>query len=73
MNTTIIRDRIQEDWPFKRGHCLNPFEPLSWKIKLCKGWRKRYTSFKQFCENAIGKTSSAVNNWIRSAARNELP
>jgi hypothetical protein len=40
---------------------------ISWKIKLCKGWRKRYTSFKQFCENAIGKTSSAVNNWIRSA------
>lgn len=121
MNTTIISDRIQEDWPVKPGHCLNPFEPLfgsdipeselgrslydmaisieeayglgelidelpdlvlgikrnltswyeigliSWKIKLCKGWRKRYTSFKQFCENAIGKTSSAVNNWIRSA------
>jgi hypothetical protein len=40
---------------------------ISWKIKLCKGWRKRYTSFKQFCENAIGKTSSAVNNWIRAA------
>ncbi len=121
MNTTIISDRIQEDWPVKPGHCLNPFEPLfgsdipeselgrslydlaisieeayglgelidelpdlvlgikrnltswyeigliSWKIKLCKGWRKRYTSFKQFCENAIGKTSSAVNNWIRAA------
>jgi len=121
MNTTIIQDRIQEDWPVKPGHCLNPFEPLfgadtpeselgrslydmaisieeayglgelidelpdlvlgikrnltswyeigliSWKIKLCKGWRKRYTSFKQFCENAIGKTSSAVNNWIRAA------
>lgn len=121
MNTTIIRDRIQEDWPVKPGHCLNPFEPLlgsdipeselgrslynmaisieeayglgelidelpdlvlgikrnltswyeigliSWKIKLCKAWRKRYTSFKQFCENAIGKTSSAVNNWIRAA------
>jgi len=40
---------------------------ISWKIKLCKAWRKRYTSFKQFCENAIGKTSSAVNNWIRAA------
>jgi hypothetical protein len=121
MNTTIIQDRIQEDWTVKPGHCLNPFEPLfgadtpeselgrslydlavsideayglgelidelpdlvlgikrditswyeigliSWKIKLCKAWRKRYTSFKQFCENAIGKTSSAVNNWIRAA------
>ncbi|MCZ8249736.1 hypothetical protein [Microcystis sp. LE19-195.1E] len=121
MNTTIIQDRIQEDWPVKPGHCLNPFEPLfgsdipeselgrslydmaisieeayglgelldelpdlvlgikrnltswyeigliSWKIKLCKAWRKRYASFKQFCENAIGKTSSAVNNWIRAA------
>ena len=121
MNTTIISDRIQEDWPVTPGHCLNPFEPLfgsqtpendlgrslydlaisieesyglgelmddlpdlvlgikknltswyeigliSWKIKLCKAWRKRYTSFKQFCENAIGKTSSAVNNWIRAA------
>ena len=121
LNTTIIRDRIQEDFPVKPGHCLNPFEPLfgadipetdlgrslydmaisieeayglgelldelpdlvlgikrnltswyeigliSWKIKLCKGWRKRYASFKQFCEQAIGKTSSAVNNWIRSA------
>lgn len=121
MNTTIISDRIQEDWPVKPGHCLNPFEPLfgsdipeselgrslydtaisieeayglgelidelpdlvlgikrnltswyeigliSWKIKLCKAWRKRYTSFKQFCESAIGKTSSAVNNWIRAA------
>jgi hypothetical protein len=119
--TTIISDRIQEDWPVTPGHCLNPFEPLfgsdtpesdlgrslydlaisieesyglgelmddlpdlilgikknltswyeigliSWKIKLCKAWRKRYTSFKQFCENAIGKTSSAVNNWIRAA------
>lgn len=121
MNTTVIQSRIQEDWPVKPGHCLNPFEPLfgsdtpendlarslydtalyiekaygigelmgelpelilgikekmsswyeigliSWKIKLCKAWRKRYTSFKQFCENAIGKTSSAVNNWIRAA------
>lgn len=121
MNTTIINDQVQEDWPVKPGHCLNPFEPLfgsdipenelgrslydmaisieeayglgeltdelpdlvlgikknltswyeigliSWKIKLCKAWRKRYTSFKQFCENAIGKTSSAVNNWIRAA------
>jgi hypothetical protein len=121
MNTTIISDRIQEDWPVKPGHCLNPFEPLfgsdipesdlgrslydlaisieesyglgelmddlpdlvlgikrnltswyeigliSWKIKLCRAWKKRYTSFKQFCENAIGKTSSAVNNWIRAA------
>lgn len=119
--TTIIRDRIQEDFPVKPGHCLNPFEPLfgadipetdlvrslydmaisieesyglgelidelpdlvlgikqnltswyemgliSWKIKLCKAWRKRYASFKQFCEQAIGKTSSAVNNWIRAA------
>ena len=121
MNTTIIQDRIQEDWTVKPGHCLNPFEPLfgadtpeselgrslydlavsieeayglgelidelpdlvlgikrnlaswyeigliSWKIKLCKAWRKRYASFKQFCETAIGKTSSAVNNWIRAA------
>lgn len=121
MNTIVVSDRIQEDWPVKPGHCLNPFEPLfgsdtpesdlgrslydlaisieesyglgelmdelpnlvlgikqnlaswyeigliSWKIKLCKAWRKRYTSFKQFCENAIGKTSSAVNNWIRAA------
>jgi hypothetical protein len=40
---------------------------IAWKIKLCKAWEKRYTSFKQFCETAIGKTSSAVNNWIRSA------
>ncbi len=40
---------------------------ISWKIKLCKAWRKRYASFKQFCETAIGKTSSAVNNWIRAA------
>ena len=121
MTTTIIRDRIQEDFPVKPGHCLNPFEPLfgsdipetdlgrslydmaisieesyglgellddlpdlvlgikrnltswyemgliSWKIKLCKGWRKRYASFKQFCEQAVVKTSSAVNNWIRAA------
>ncbi|UGS10938.1 hypothetical protein [Microcystis aeruginosa] len=28
MTTTIISDRIQEDWPVKPGHCLNPFEPL---------------------------------------------
>ncbi len=121
MNTIVVKDRIQEDWPVKPGHCLNPFEPLlgsdtpendlarslydtalyieetyglgelmgelpdlilgikekmsswyeigliSWKIKLCKAWQKRYTSFKQFCENAIGKTSSSVNNWIRAA------
>ncbi|GCA81994.1 hypothetical protein MiTs_04016 [Microcystis aeruginosa NIES-2521] len=121
MNTIVVSDRIQEDWPVKPGHCLNPFEPLfgsdtpesglgrslydlaisieesyglgelmdelpnlvlgikqnltswyeigliSWKIKLCKAWRKRYSSFKQFCENAVGKTSSAVNNWIRAA------
>jgi hypothetical protein len=117
----FISDRIQEDFPVKPGHCLNPFEPLfgsetpqndlarslydlaieieqtyglgelieelpelvlgikknitSWyeiglftyKIKLCKAWRKRYGSFKEFCERAIGKTSSAVNNWIRAA------
>ena len=28
MTTTIISDRIQEDWPVTPGHCLNPFEPL---------------------------------------------
>jgi hypothetical protein len=38
---------------------------FTYKIKLCKAWRKRYGSFKEFCERAIGKTSSAVNNWIR--------
>ena len=28
MNTIVVKDRIQEDWPVKPGHCLNPFEPL---------------------------------------------
>jgi hypothetical protein len=40
---------------------------FTYKIKLCKAWRKRYGSFKEFCERAIGRTSSAVNNWIRAA------
>jgi predicted DNA binding CopG/RHH family protein len=39
----------------------------AWKVKLFKAWRKEYRSFKEFCENAIGKTSGAVNSWIRAA------
>jgi hypothetical protein len=39
----------------------------AWKIKLYKAWRKEYRSFKEFCETAIGRSSGAVNAWIRSA------
>jgi predicted DNA binding CopG/RHH family protein len=39
----------------------------AWKVKLFKAWRKEYRSFKEFCETAIGRSSGAVNAWIRSA------
>ncbi|MEG3439896.1 hypothetical protein V0288_22405 [Pannus brasiliensis CCIBt3594] len=39
----------------------------AWKIKLFKAWKKNFTSFKEFCETAIGRTPGAVNAWIRSA------
>jgi hypothetical protein len=39
----------------------------AFKIKLFKSWRKRFSSFKEFCERAIGRSSGAVNSWIRAA------
>jgi predicted DNA binding CopG/RHH family protein len=39
----------------------------AWKVKLFKAWRQEYRSFKEFCETAIGRSSGAVNAWIRSA------
>lgn len=45
-----------------------------WKIKLNRAWEaservlgKKASSFKEFCEKAIGRTVSSVNSWIRAA------
>jgi hypothetical protein len=40
---------------------------IAWKIKLQKAWKGKFGSFRDFCENAIGKTASCINNWIRAA------
>jgi hypothetical protein len=39
----------------------------AWKVKLFRGWERKYGSFKDFCEKALKKTSACINNWIRSA------
>jgi DNA-binding transcriptional MerR regulator len=38
----------------------------AWKIKLCLAWRNIAKSFRQFCEDYLGVTASAINNKIRA-------
>lgn len=38
-----------------------------WKIKLFSAYKSQYKSFQQFCENALGCSSSSMNNKIRAA------
>jgi hypothetical protein len=39
----------------------------SWKIKLFKAWKTQFSSFREFCEQALGVTASSINAKIRAA------
>ncbi len=39
----------------------------TWKIKLFKAWKGQFTSFREWCETALGCTVASINSKIRAA------
>lgn len=39
----------------------------AYRVKLYKAWEKQYSSFREYCEVALGRTVATINNWIRGA------